>query len=89
MWGLQRKGEGVHSRQLPPLVLLETVSHHTLWVHLDGVVGLSSEEQAGVRQECPAISLLTDLHHHFRLGHKAQPIFLLCQISVLKGSKYT
>lgn len=49
----------------------------------------SEGQKAGLRQELLVINLLTDLHHHFRLSCKAQPVFPLCQISVLKGSKYT
>lgn len=49
----------------------------------------SEGQKAGLRQELLVINLLTDLHHHFHLSCKAQPVFPLCQISVLKGSKYT
>lgn len=42
----------------------------------------SEGQKAGLRQELLVINLLTDLHHHFHLSCKAQPVFPLIPLAL-------
>lgn len=75
MWGFQRKRAGAPRRRLPPLVLLETRSPPcSLGSPKPCRTGVLEEQEAGLRQERRVLISLTDLHHPFCLGGKAQPV---------------